>query len=97
MKNIRIFFFLITMLMPVVLAAQVNIAHFMHSGRYELSQANYAKSIKKFSIVITYKPDLFEPYFLRGIAKLYLGDYKGADQDLSMAVTIHPLYSHAYH
>lgn len=77
--------------------SQVNISHFMHSGRYELSQANYAESIKKFNIVITYKPDLFEPYFLRGIAKLYLGDYKGADQDLSMAVTIHPLYSHAFH
>jgi len=89
-----ILFFL---LFPAVLNAQVNISHFMHSGRYELSQANYAESIKKFNIVIIYKPDLFEPYFLRGIAKLYLGDYKGADHDLSMAVTIHPLYSHAYH
>ncbi len=84
-------------LLPVILSAQVNISYFMHAGRYELSQANYAESIKKFNIVITYKPDLFEPYFLRGIAKLYLGDYKGADQDLSTAVTIHPLYSHAYH
>ena len=85
------------LLLPAMLIAQVNISHFMHSGRYELSQANYAESIKKFNIVITYKPDLFEPYFLRGIAKLYLGDYQGANQDLSMAVTIHPLYSHAYH
>lgn len=85
------------LLFPAVLTAQVNISHFMHSGRYELSQANYAESIKKFNIVITYKPDLFEPYFLRGIAKLYLGDYKGAEADLSTAVTIHPLYSHAYH
>ncbi len=88
---------LFCLLFPAVLTAQVNISHFMHSGRYELSQANYAESIKKFNIVITYKPDLFEPYFLRGIAKLYLGDYKGAEYDLSMAVTIHPLYSHAYH
>jgi tetratricopeptide (TPR) repeat protein len=85
------------LLLPAVLAAQVNISHFMHAGRYDLTQADYAESIKKFNIVITYKPDLFEPYFLRGIAKLYLGDYKGAEADLSMAVTIHPLYSHAYH
>jgi len=85
------------LLFPAVLSAQVNISHFMHSGRYEISQGNYAESIKKFNIVITYKPDLFEPYFLRGIAKLYLGDYKGAEADLSMAVMIHPLYSHAYH
>lgn len=87
----------IAILIPAGIKAQVNISHFMHSGRYELSQANYAESIKKFNIVITYKPDLFEPYFLRGIAKLYLGDYHGAEKDLSTAVTIHPLYSRAYH
>ncbi len=93
-SRILILFFILA---PAWLGAQVNISHFMHSGRYELSQANYAESIKKFNIVITYKPDLFEPYFLRGIAKLYLGDYHGANKDLSTAVTIHPLYSHAYH
>ena len=82
-------FLLFVLLFPAVLTAQVNISHFMHSGRYELSQANYAESIKKFNIVITYKPDLFEPYFLRGIAKLYLGDYKGAD--FSNSFIIHDL------
>lgn len=95
--KLRWTFILFCFLFPAILAGQVNISHFMHSGRYELSQANYAESIKKFNIVITYKPDLFEPYFLRGIAKLYLGDYKGAEADLSTAVIIHPLYSHAYH
>lgn len=95
MKKITASSFLLFLV--VALNAQVNISHFMHTGRYELSQANYAESIKRFTIVITYKPDLFEPYFLRGIAKLYLGDFQGADRDLSTAVTIHPLYSHAYH
>ncbi|MEN8224194.1 MAG: tetratricopeptide repeat protein [Bacteroidota bacterium] len=89
--------FLFLLVFSSAITAQVNISHFMHAGRYELSQTNYAESIKKFNIVITYKPELFEPYFLRGIAKLYLGDYQGAEQDLSTAVTIHPLYSHAYH
>jgi tetratricopeptide (TPR) repeat protein len=85
------------LLLSMPAGAQVNIAHFMQGGRYELSQGNYAASIKKFNIVITYKPELFEPYFLRGIAKLYLGDYQGAELDLGMAAGIHPLYSHAYH
>jgi tetratricopeptide (TPR) repeat protein len=96
MKKILIIFIL-GILISSGIKAQVNLSHFMHSGRYELSQANYAESIKKFNIVITYKPDLFEPYFLRGIAKLYLGDYQGANADLTTALTIHPLYSHAYH
>lgn len=77
--------------------AQVNIRHFMSMGENALRNSNYQDALKNFNVVITFKPDLFEPYFLRGIAKFNLGDFIGADRDFSKSIDMHPLYSHAYH
>ncbi len=69
----------------------------MTVGENALRDNDFQRALKSFNIVITYKPDLFEPYFLRGVTKYYLGDYMGAEYDLTKSIEMHPLYSHAYH
>jgi len=88
---------LILLILTLNLTAQVNIKHFMTLGENALRENNFQEALKNFNVVITYKPDLFEPYFLRGIAKYNLGDYLGAEGDFSRSIEMHPLYSHAYH
>lgn len=76
---------------------QVNIRHFMTMGRNALMDNDFASAVQYFNVIINHEPDLFEPYFLRGVAKYNLGDYQGAERDFSVSIMRHPMYSHAYH
>lgn len=82
---------------PGLPEAQVNTDFFMNSGRQELSQGNHTAAIDKFNVVLGVEPGNHEAYLLRAIAKYNLGDYLGAERDLSSAITLHPLLSYAYH
>ena len=88
-------FFLIVPLAEM--SAQINHKHFVLMGKIELSKENYTEAIKDFNIAILAKPNDFEAYFLRGIAKYYLSDYSGAVDDFTRTLEIHPLYVRAYH
>ena len=66
-------------------------------GRIELSEENFTSAIKNLNMAIAAKPNDFEAYFLRGIAKYSLNDYKGAVDDFTTTLKIHPLYVRAYH
>ena len=77
--------------------AQINHRHFVLMGKLELSKENYSEAIKNFNIAIVAKPNDFEAYFLRGIAKYSLSDYSGAVEDFTKTLEIHPLYVRAYH
>lgn len=66
-------------------------------GRIDLSEEDYSNSIQNFNMAITAKPNDFEAYFLRGIAKYSLSDYNGAVDDFTTTLKIHPLYVRAYH
>jgi tetratricopeptide (TPR) repeat protein len=85
------------MLLAFSVNAQVNHEYFMSVGRAELSGDNFKEAINSFTIVISVRPDHFEAYFLRGIAKYNLGDFIGAEQDFTVTVHLHPLYSFGYH
>jgi len=63
--------------------AQINTDHMMTIGRNALYFEDYVLSIQYFNQVIKAKPYLAEPYFFRGVAKLYLEDYAGAEDDCS--------------
>ena len=76
--------------------AQINYQHFLLKGQTELQKEDYLQSIKSFNIALTAKGDGFEAFFLRGIAKFSLGDYRGASNDFTSTIKIHPLYARAY-
>jgi len=96
-SRINLYLFLLLLLLPAFADAQINYRHFVNEGRFELSKENYLGAIKAFNTALYTKKDGFEAYFLRGIAKFSLGDSKGAENDFSATLKIHPLYVRAYH
>lgn len=77
--------------------AQIDKDYFFNSGRQNLIDSKYADAIENFNILIKTDKDLYEAYFFRGIAKYYLDDLIGANQDFSEAIRINPVYTQAYH
>ena len=61
--------------------AQLNTDRITAIGRNALYFDDYVLSIQYFNQVIKLKPYLSEPYLLRAIAKIQLGDYTGAMLD----------------
>jgi tetratricopeptide (TPR) repeat protein len=80
---------------PLTLCAQINVNHFIFNGKQAIMNNEYPRAIELFNQVVSVRPDLFEPYFLRAISKYNLGDYKGAEQDLSAAIQMKPNYPEA--
>ncbi|MFV0554781.1 MAG: tetratricopeptide repeat protein [Mangrovibacterium sp.] len=93
MKTKLTIFFLFLSLM---VSAQVNIGHYIQTGRVKLGTNDYVGAIENFNIVIKFKPQLPEPYFYRGNAKHMLDDYRGAIADYSTAIEIKPYYPQAF-
>lgn len=90
---------LIIILLSMAFAAssQINHKHYILMGRIDLSKDQYVDAIRNLNVAITAKPEDFEAYFLRGIAKYSLGDFDGAVNDFTKTLEIHPLYVRAYH
>ncbi|HON18771.1 MAG TPA: tetratricopeptide repeat protein [Salinivirgaceae bacterium] len=93
MRRLVFIFFLI----GEIAYGQLNIAYYLGAGRYDLYKENYLEAISRFTAVINSKPNLSEAYFLRGIAKYNLSDYRGALEDFTQAVTINPFFADAFH
>ena len=74
---------------------QINYINFIMMAKHELSEQRYTEAIQRLNIAISAKPDNFDGYFLRGVAKYSLGDYRGAIDDFSRTLEIHPLYVRA--
>jgi hypothetical protein len=70
-------------LLPVGLQAQINTDRVMAIGRNALYFEDYVLSIQYFNQVINARPYLAEPYFYRGLAKINLDDFEGAEVDCS--------------
>ena len=91
MRKVLITLLLISLHLSV--AAQYKTDRLIDVGRSALFYEDYVLSIQYFSQVITAKPYLYEPWFLRGVAKYYLDDYTGAEKDCSEAIEINPYIS----
>ncbi len=76
--------------------AQINTDQVMRIGQNALYFEDYMLSIQYFNQVITAKPYLAQPYFFRAIAKLNLDDFRGAEEDASLAIERNPFISDAY-
>ena len=70
--------------------AQLNTDRITAIGRNALYFDDYVLSIQYFNQVIKLKPYLSEPYLLRSVAKVQLGDYAGALTDVNKAIELNP-------
>ena len=77
--------------------AQLNTERITAIGRNALYFDDYVLSIQYFNQVIKLKPYLSEPYLLRAIAKIQLGDYVGAEMDCNAAIARNPFQPGAYY
>jgi len=77
--------------------SQLNVNHFINLGRWNLGNQKYKEAIEYFNTAIEIKPNMAEAYFLRGVAKDYLLDYIGSEQDFTKAIQIKSNYTHAYY
>ena len=96
MNHLRYLILTIFLLLGFDSFSQLNHKHFILMGRIDLSEENYSDAMYNFNKAIIAKPNDFEGYFLRGIAKYSLNDYIGAVNDFSKTLEIHPLYVRAY-
>ncbi|MDE6338730.1 MAG: tetratricopeptide repeat protein, partial [Muribaculaceae bacterium] len=76
--------------------AQVNAEQVLNIGRNVLSMEDYMLSIQYFNQAIKAKPYLSDPYFFRALAKLYLEDYKGAEEDCTLALERNKFKTESY-
>ena len=76
--------------------AQVNTDHMMKVGRNALYFSDYVLSIQYFNQVVSAKPYLHEPYFYRGLAKFYLDDFIGTENDCTEAIRRNPFLVDCY-
>lgn len=96
-KNIGILLIICAISVIIIPAqSQVNAEQVINIGRNVLSMEDYMLSIQYFNQAIKAKPYLSEPYFYRGLAKLYLEDFKGAEEDCSFAIERNKFKIEAY-
>lgn len=76
--------------------AQINAEQVLTIGRNVLSMEDYMLSIQYFNQAIKAKPYLSDPYFFRALAKLYLEDYKGAEEDCTLALERNKFKTESY-
>ena len=81
---------------PVMAFGQINTERVMTIGRNALYFEDYVLSIQYFNQAINAKPYLAEPYFYRGLAKMNLDDFSGAEADCTEAIERNPFVPSAY-
>lgn len=80
----------------MVCGAQINTDQVLRIGQNSLFFEDYVLSIQYFNQVIKVKPYLAKPYFFRSVAKLNLGDNKGAEDDATLCIDRNPFIVDAY-
>lgn len=76
--------------------AQVNAEQVMNIGVNVLSMDDYMLSIQYFNQAIKAKPYMADPWYYRAVAKLYLEDYKGAEEDCTAAIERNKFKTESY-
>lgn len=77
-------------------SAQVDAEQVTRIGRNVLAMDDYLLSIQYFNLAIKAKPYLSDPYYYRGVAKLMLDDFQGAEEDCSLAIDRNKFRYEAY-
>ena len=88
-------FYLFTFL-PLTAFSQFNTDRLVMIGRSALYYEDYVLSIQYFNQAIAAKPYLYEPWFFRAVAKYYLDDFAGAEEDCTEAIERNPYIVNLY-
>ena len=86
----------IGLMMPVAALSQINTDRVMTIGKNALYFEDYVLSIQYFNQVINAKPYLAEPFFYRGLAKINLDDFQGAESDCTESIERNPFVANTY-
>lgn len=78
------------MAISVAANAQYRIDKVMSAGRSALYYEDYVLAMQYFNRIISSRPGLYEAWYLRGLAKYHLDDYKGANADATEAIERNP-------
>ena len=93
----KIISFLVILLSFSASWAQLNTDRVMAIAQNALYFEDYVLAIQYFNQIISVKPYLPEPYLYRGIAKIQLEDYAGAEADCTAALSLNPFIPGAYY
>lgn len=74
------------------LFAQYNIKKLMDEGRSSLDNGYYVVAMQIFQRVVGLRPDKNEAWYLSGVSKYHLDDYKGAESDCTRAIDLNPFF-----
>ncbi len=88
-------FFLTFIFISAGVSAQININNYLFRSKQAIVEARYTEAIELLNPVISVRPEMHEPYFLRAISKYNLGDFKGAERDLTASIDIKPNFPDA--
>ena len=84
----------------VLLSGCYSFGQYRHSylqlGKRELWQENYVEAINFFTYYIKDHSNIYEGYYLRGLAKYYLTDLMGAEIDLTKSIACLPEFPQLY-
>lgn len=78
------------------LYAQISAEQTLSIGQNLLDSEDYALAVQYFGKAAQAKPYLSDPYYLRGYAKMMLGDYAGAETDCDKALELNSFLRDPY-
>lgn len=92
----RLILSLATLLPALCLKGQINTEQVLRIGANTHYFEDYVLSIQYFNQVISVNPTQAKPYFYRAVAKLNLDDFRGAEEDATLALERNPFITEAY-
>ncbi|MFN8258749.1 MAG: tetratricopeptide repeat protein [Bacteroidales bacterium] len=84
-------------ILAIPVKSQLDIGYNIDQARNEIFNRNENAAIDRLNRVIKSKPDIYQAYFFRGIAKFQLKDNSGAIEDFTRVIELNPFLPEAFH
>lgn len=94
MRKILTLLVLLALCLPA--SAQIDKRYAYYIGAWNINNSNPRQAINTYNQLIAADAKAYNAYMYRGIAKINLSDYTGAESDLTTALELNPVYTDAY-